>query len=52
VSAQNQPWRHHYLPCMLLSRFGEGKGRKAKVWMWDNSNSNSTSAKVSTSPKG
>ena len=35
MSAQNQPWRHHYLPCMLLSRFGEGKGRKAKVWMWD-----------------
>lgn len=25
----------HYLPCILLSRFGEGDGRDAVVWVWD-----------------
>jgi len=29
--------RHHYIPCMLLSRFGEGSGRDAKVWVFDKS---------------
>lgn len=35
MCAKNRPKKHHYLPCMLLSRFGEGDGRKAQVWMWD-----------------
>jgi hypothetical protein len=31
-----QPTRRmHYLPCVLLSRFGEGVGREAVVWVWD-----------------
>lgn len=27
--------RHHYVPCVLLSRFGCGEGRDAVVWVWD-----------------
>lgn len=31
----NDPKRHHYVPCVLLSRFGEGEGRDALIYVWD-----------------
>jgi hypothetical protein len=29
------PKKHHYVPCVLLSRFGEGTGRDALIYVWD-----------------
>ncbi|MFA5843693.1 MAG: DUF4238 domain-containing protein [Coriobacteriia bacterium] len=31
----NQPKKHHYVPCVLLSRFGDGEGRNTLIWVWD-----------------
>ena len=27
--------KHHFVPCALLSKFGDGAGRDALVWVWD-----------------
>lgn len=34
-SMANETVRQHYVPCALLSRFGNGEGRESVVYVWD-----------------
>ena len=39
--------KQHYVPCVLLSRFGVGAGRDALVWVWDKQTGRTWQSKVS-----
>jgi hypothetical protein len=38
--------KQHYVPCVLLSRFGVGDGRDALVWVWDKQTGRTWQSKV------
>jgi hypothetical protein len=41
----------HFLPCVMLSRFGEGLGRDAIVWVWDKATGKTWRSKVAATAR-